>query len=568
MSNTYVDYNRLAGVRPTEIGYGIKIGMRSGDMGDEALISKFDMSAEGGMEEGADIEEEYKNYGARVLTDRRPDPAIMAYEEQRRPEQFSSSGGILNLHYTGSRDGTSGLPQHPEIFLEETDPDPRGIDPMPQWQELRKQQEARTRFVRFHADADNSITGGGWDPNAARYGSRTTTQRMIQPRLSIFRTEKDGRREGLRREWKHKSDLALVDGAGPNKLSSGRYGELITDAGLNPQRKSAIISNMILKYTDPSNPLFHMYNTSVQDTEFSVAKYGEDPRKQGLIGADKSRVIDRTTNKFNEEDVTAAMKSAGLLIGDAVMRKSSKADGAANSALDDLAAGKNHGRMPMQGVNVAAAPYGYVKTDAAFDDGSYSAIIKNMMPQILAPVMTQVAIDGTDDITFAYEGQMLGGRVPLPFADFHQILSKVKRDGAVVQRAEEEVARGKMMSIEETSQAARRDSNIEVEGESADVKKYKGRSDADVRRGAADRRNLSVAYMDDVRRGLVYRGGKTMSEARITTTNDVRNDTTGWSDNTSKDRRIAPLGKKYMVKRAVSDGKEGGAIGSAGNLIE
>jgi hypothetical protein len=166
-ANTGINYAALAGVRPTQITYDQKIGGQWGDMGDEALISKFEY-AEDVASGCGDADTAYSAYGRQTLMDHRPDPAFLAAEEQRRPETFARAG-VLNLHYTGSRDGTSGLPVHRELFLGETDPDPRGIDPMPQWQELRRQQEARTRYVRLSADADNSITGGGWDPNAAPY---------------------------------------------------------------------------------------------------------------------------------------------------------------------------------------------------------------------------------------------------------------------------------------------------------------------------------------------------------------------------------------------------------------
>jgi hypothetical protein len=545
-----INYDTLAGVKPTEIGYSIKIGMRSGDMGDQALISKFEVTDDtcGAAD---DCEEAYKNFGANLLTDRRPDPAIFAYEEQRRPEQFSSSGGIINLHYTGSRNGTSGLPQHPEIFLEETDPDPRGIDPMPQWQELRKQQEARNRFVRFHADADNSITGGGWDPNAARYGSRTTTQRLVKPRLNIFTTEKDGRREGLRREWKHKSDLALIKNYSG---AAGRYGELLTDAGLNPLRKSAITSNIILKYTDPSNPLFGMYHRTVTDNEFSVAGYGEDPRKRGLIGTDKSKVIDRTDNKFNAEDPTLVMKAAGLIIGDAVMRKGgNRADIDFNSSIDG-----QHGRKSQrstQGMNIAAAPYGYVKVDSAFDDAQYSAVIKNLMPQLMAPTMTLTKEDSTEAAHISYDGQLLGGRVPLPFADLQQIRAGIKRDGAAIQRAEEETARGKMMSIGEVNLAAKRDTHIEVEGESASIPTYKGRADKSMK-GAANSKLITMdptfGKMDNTK---MFKSGRSAEDSKLgaATANDIVEDSRGFSDNTQKDRRNRPLGKKYLNREIDRD---------------
>ena len=188
-----MDYSKYVNIKPSEISYTIDIGLRYGEMPNEALAAKFEETADYNDGEGA-----YDTFARDQIRDWRPDRPRLECEE---PRKSFDSKGYLNLLHTGSRSGEED-PRHSEMFLSETEKDPRGIATDPDFKKLTSQEMARMKYVRWGADADNSITGGGWDPAALNYAVRHDVVNAIAPRLKIFETEKDGRREGLRREFK------------------------------------------------------------------------------------------------------------------------------------------------------------------------------------------------------------------------------------------------------------------------------------------------------------------------------------------------------------------------------
>src|SRR6184192_3064866 len=126
-----MNYN-LPDVTQPEIGYSIDIGLRYGKMPSSMLMSKFEETDMG------EDENVYDDYARNTLTDRRPDTNYLAHEEPRGG--VNQSKGYLNLIHYGHR-GNSDDPNHSEICLGETAPDPRGTADTPDIKNFKEQND-------------------------------------------------------------------------------------------------------------------------------------------------------------------------------------------------------------------------------------------------------------------------------------------------------------------------------------------------------------------------------------------------------------------------------------------
>lgn len=282
-----------------EIKYSINIGGRYGDMPNDYLAAKFESTDDQDQAEYA-----YEEFGRRQLVDRRPDPATFAYEEPRQGAGVRS--GILNLHHTGTRSGAT--PRHPEAFLDDTWGDPRGIATDPDFKQLRRQEQARMRFVRMSADADHSITGGGVaeEQNIARLNQ---IKREVAPRYKIFSTSRDGKRNGMSRVFTHESSIKKTE------RPSQSYGDTILDAALTPQRHTTILSNIDIR----RSKAYHQFTT---DHEFAVAKYGADGRTRKLSMDVKPLEYTDTDSELSESAKTEMYRGLVASLSEAVKQKS------------------------------------------------------------------------------------------------------------------------------------------------------------------------------------------------------------------------------------------------------
>lgn len=282
-----------------EIKYSVNIGGRYGDMPNDYLAAKFESTDDQDQAEYA-----YEEFGRRQLTDRRPDPATFAYEEPRIDPGVRA--GVLNLLHTGTRSGET--PRHPEAFLDDTWGDPRGIATDPDFKQLRRQEQARMRFVRMSADADHSITGGGVseEQNIARLNQ---VKREVAPRYKIFATSRDGKRNGMSRVFTHESNIRKTE------RPAQSYGDSILDAALTPQRHTTIISNVDIR----RSKAYHQFTT---DHEFAVAKYGADGRTRKLSMDVKPLEYTDTDSELSESAKTEMYRALVVNIAQAIKQKS------------------------------------------------------------------------------------------------------------------------------------------------------------------------------------------------------------------------------------------------------
>lgn len=340
-------------IDPTEISYDINIGGRYGQMdtNSQPLMAKFEQT------DDYNPEDDYEQYARTTLVDRRPDAPTFAHEEPRRS---LASKGFLNLIHTGNRGGSE--PSHSEVFLEDTWGDPRGVATDPDFKKLREQHEARMKFVRWHSDADNSIASGRPD-NAEMMRKQQEVFKQIRPRMRIFSTSKDGRREGIRRTFTHESDVRKVD------RTVQAYGDLIKDYALNPQRKTTILSNTIIARTK-------MYQQNTTDHEFAVAKYGQDTRRRKLTNDMQTMKYSEQDGEFATEDKTATYKAMGLVMSRIVKNKHEAKQDAELGKSDDTQTRKTE-----QVTRDLRVVLNAIKQDAEMGKSDNTMLVKTAAPQ-------------------------------------------------------------------------------------------------------------------------------------------------------------------------------------------
>lgn len=120
--------------------------MKYGDIPNGLLLNKF--------EESSFIDNQsYDDYARQELVDRTPDAPLFEYEESR----FGNNDRI-NLQYGGKR-GTADV-NHSEMFLGETDTDPRGVALDPNMQKYVDESSKRTKFVNWKKENSKHIPSG------------------------------------------------------------------------------------------------------------------------------------------------------------------------------------------------------------------------------------------------------------------------------------------------------------------------------------------------------------------------------------------------------------------------
>jgi hypothetical protein len=89
-------------------------------------------------------EDDIHEYNRKTLSDYRPDPRTMEYDQK---QSKTDSVSVLRLHYAGTRAGDEPSNYNREIFLEDTEPDPRRSFTDPDFREAVKQTWARQKFL-------------------------------------------------------------------------------------------------------------------------------------------------------------------------------------------------------------------------------------------------------------------------------------------------------------------------------------------------------------------------------------------------------------------------------------
>lgn len=292
------------------IDYTIDIGGRYGEMPPALLTQKFEQT------ETANDEMLYDSYARATLVDLSADKNAFEYEEARG--RVNDRAGRIQLMYYGHRgdaddpyrpeffDGFGGARQHTQFGATgaHADPlvrDPRGIAVDPDFKEIRRQQDARTRFYRFTPENYAQVTSGARSADKIMRDQQLL-RKLVRDRVRIFDRQLDGRRTGLRRDYPHRSAVN-------KQIAVQSYGDYITDKGLSIQRKANILTNYLLRDT-------REWRNETIDADLELAKYNQVCRKR-KVDSKFSPVAAGLTSvegDFSAHDQTKNYKALAILM--------------------------------------------------------------------------------------------------------------------------------------------------------------------------------------------------------------------------------------------------------------
>jgi hypothetical protein len=520
-----------AEILPSPISYSINRGGRYGEMPYDALAEKFEETDIG------DEEERYETFARQTLTNWTSDAPSMEHEAPRGA--VDRRKGFLNLRYGGHR-GETDDPAHPELMLGfhgPEDKDPRQASLDPDFKKAKGQWDARMRFHRF-SDAEPMNTTGGTISEERVIKNRVKLFKQVKDRLQVFSSQKDGRRNPLRRAFQKKHVGNSTD------IAIQSYGDLITDQSLNPQRRATILSNQIIRNTA-------WYHQNTTDHEFNVAQYGNVGRKSmsrtGKVAVGAMVDGSETAAQMKShptEDLTKCYKALAILMTNVIAA-----------------------RQNLQGAAVGDTTY----TDEYGNQFRSQA----KLTRDLIKVMRQITGDGSyaeSDLSMGYSQMTPKQRKHLlRLVSFnhavseHELLTAFKmyrsvtpaKDVEGIRHAAEEDAHGPEMGATETLKYKSANESIK-----AGIARHGGLVATDVHVGgkmlqtfnyrAGERfassqrvRNTSKEQFGaESDKSRVYGAGP--GNYRITGQDDIQVEKQQFHENYMQDRHAAPIGKKYM----------------------
>ncbi len=287
-----MDYDLSNRIVPGDRSYDINIGMRYGDMPDELLISRYD-------ETDAGCENTYDDFVRDEIRDFTPDKPLFEYEEPRTGGANRAYGRLELIHYghRGKAD-TPYVPERFDGFAGVEDRDPRGTATDPDLKELRKQQEARMRFIRWDKD-DSPFTTSGGISETQMMAAKQDAYRRAKSLLKTFDRSIDGRREGMRRAYSIESKI-------PKQIVVQSYGDSIKDAALTPTRRVNILCKEIIRGSRD-------WSRECADADFAFAQYASNRRGKKL---ERGRAGEgqHADAEWRKEESASTYKAMGLLM--------------------------------------------------------------------------------------------------------------------------------------------------------------------------------------------------------------------------------------------------------------
>jgi hypothetical protein len=279
--------------------YTINIGLRSGGMPAQMLAEKFEETDIGPDEDAYDM------HVRREICDWTGDRNLMEHERPRGG--VNARKGLLELRANGHR-GTADV-ETPEIFLGfggPEDRDPRGTNVDPDMKQMVRQQQARMRFKRFTPDHSDDVTGGGRS-EAMVMSDKQKGFRLTRERLKVFDRQIDGRREGLRRTWRHKSEVS-------KQVLVQSYGDFIKDYAMNPQRRANMIAGAVIRDSKE-------WRTETSDQDYTIAKYSQICRRRTTANTQNRKTAQSDDTKWQDGDDSKTYRAVGLLLANILRGK-------------------------------------------------------------------------------------------------------------------------------------------------------------------------------------------------------------------------------------------------------
>ena len=248
-------------------------GLNFGGLPHAAILGHLDYSGPADQSVGESAGS-YDDYVRSEIVDWQPDAPYLESDQTRRNPAMSRSK--LNLLHNGTRGSQPELPRHPEMFYGFTDDDPRGMDNVPRFDQMRSQiggGRINDLTVNMGNNDDNDLAERPWTNQSISYAKKDI-QRQLKSNVKVFSITREGRpwgSAGVRNavEWNEKQGqlrAALgLDGIAVGNLPS-RDGNDMTaiDAGGDCPR-----ARTVLRRAAP-------WTQSTGDVSMGVQRYGLD----------------------------------------------------------------------------------------------------------------------------------------------------------------------------------------------------------------------------------------------------------------------------------------------------
>lgn len=513
-----MDYNLTKTVEG-KIEYNTGQAMPYGDMPPSMLVAKFEETDMGPDEEA------YNNYARTTLCNWGPD--TNKFESENARGGVNRRSGRIQLQYYGHR-GDADDPYRPEIFdgfIGPEDRDPRGICVDPDMKEFTKQQQSRMRFVGWTPDGSEQITGGGRSEGKLM-ADQQTLFKIVRDRLKVFDRQLDGRKEGIRRGYEHKSSV-------PKQILVQSYGDYIKDYALNPQRRANIISEQIVRDS-------RAWREETADADFAFARYTQLCRRARSRSNHNPVTSARQDSQFSDADTSKCFKAAALLMANIARGKTQCAFMMKNGDMDMSEARVTLARKTEPFIRDLALILRSMTADGRFATSDITMTGKTASPSIAQHLARQVVYNHLLPAHHQLNAEIIYKSVK-PGADTRKIKNSVITDANNPQIRDINTIGGKTAPLKSVIGAKLHTSADTDKTESTKTFNYKlalnPNGDKRLKLTSTD----TLAQESD--QSQSRRPGQ--SKHRATSTKDVE-DNMRYGDNTCKERHARGLGSKYM----------------------
>lgn len=509
------------------IGYDVGDDSPFGEMAPSMLMAKFEET------NIAEDEYGYDNYARTTLTNWGPDENKFEHEEPRGG--VNRNAGYLQLRYNGHRGEGNGDPYRPEIFdgfMGNEDRDPRGINVDPDFKQLRSQLDERMRFVNWTPDQCDHITGGGRSEGKLM-ADQQKLHAAVKNRLKVFDRQIDGRRNGLRREFQHRSHVE-------KQITVQSYGDLIKDYALNPQRRANLIAKQIIRDS-------REFRDETLDGELYVAKYSQICRRRATKdGHQRVAEAQKSTDaEFSDADATRSYKTAGLLMANIVKGKKQIMNNTGDIDMADAKLTATAKTAPfVRDLNLITQA---IATDGKFSEGDDTRVGKTANPVQRDHLARQQTCNHVAPAHHYLNAEILFKSVK-PGADTRKIKNLVITDATSAQ-AFADTRKGKAAALHMKT-GTRLTTDDTDKGESVKTVNYRAKlcpnGDRRIRVTSGDRKSTES--------DLTQSRQVNHQNYRITDQDDVQL-TSLFGENQQKERMGGVMGSKYMNRFIERDGR-------------
>jgi hypothetical protein len=488
-----------------------------GIMNDDMLIDKFSET-----DLGYDEDEIYDSFARNTLCDRTPDKNKFEYEEPR--DNSVQSKSFLNLRHTGARG--EGTPYMPEIFtgfIGETDREVRGINTDPDFKQLKKQQEARMKFIRFSKDDSNFVVDGV-RAERREIADKQAVYKIMRDRTRVFSRQLDGRTVGKHSPvYENKSNIC-------KQVLIQSYGDDIKDKALTPQRKANIICDGVIRDS-------REYRDYATDQDMDYARYtmrcksARQRQENKVAGAE-----DRASCAFGKGSSTKAFKSTCILMKNACdARANLVADNDTDMAITRDTLSRKTAPISRDITAITSA----IKQDAKFKKTRDSQAYKSATPQERAHMMT--VTDNDRYLADMHYNNALAINKATKHGDIRKATTNIVADNKV------KLPSDRINAVKSAKHSLRTGMNYNTDydadaGTSIATHQYKASAKLvnDSKLYTADWEEFE-GQSDET---MMY---KTGNQARDSAGNVIDHDSV-FSNNLGMERHGAPVGSKYMMR--------------------